>query len=51
MVKSRKMGWVGLVTRMGGKRNTYRLLVEKLERMRPLGSPRYKWVDNRKMDI
>jgi hypothetical protein len=36
---------------MGEKRNTYRILVEKPERMRPLGRPRRRWVDNIKMDL
>jgi hypothetical protein len=34
---------------MGEKRNAYRILVEKPERKRPLGRPR--WVDNIKMDL
>lgn len=29
MVKSRRTKWVGHVVRMGGKRNTFRLLVER----------------------
>jgi hypothetical protein len=29
------------------KRNAYRLLVEKPEVKRPLGRPRYRWVDIR----
>jgi hypothetical protein len=36
---------------MGEKRNVYRLLVRKPEGKRPLGRPRYKWVNNRKMDL
>jgi hypothetical protein len=31
IIKSRRMRWVGHVARMGEKRNTYRLLVGKLE--------------------
>jgi hypothetical protein len=30
-----------------GKRNSYRILVEKPEGKRPLGRPRCTWVDNR----
>jgi hypothetical protein len=45
------MRWVGLVARMGEKRNTYRLLVEKPEGKIPLGRPRHRWVDNIKMDL
>jgi hypothetical protein len=40
IIKSRRMRWVGHVARMGKKRNSYRLLVEKLEGKRPLGRPR-----------
>jgi hypothetical protein len=29
----------------------YRLLVGKLEGMRPLGRPKRRWVDNIKMDL
>jgi hypothetical protein len=36
---------------MGEKRNTYRLLVGKLEGKRPLGRPRRTWVDNIKIDL
>jgi hypothetical protein len=35
----------------GETKNAYRILVGKLERRRPLGSPRRKWVDNNKMDL
>jgi hypothetical protein len=35
---------------MGEKRNTYTLLVRRLERKRPLGRPRCRLVDNIKMD-
>jgi hypothetical protein len=34
------------VTRMGEKRNVYRLLVGKPEVKRPLGRPRRSWIDN-----
>jgi hypothetical protein len=33
------------------KRNACRILVGKPERMRPLGRPRSRWVDNVKMDL
>jgi hypothetical protein len=36
---------------MGGKWNTYRLLVGKPEGKRPLGRPRRSWIDNIKMDL
>jgi hypothetical protein len=35
----------------GEKRNVYRILVGKAEAKRPLGRPRYKWVDNIKVDV
>jgi hypothetical protein len=47
IIKSRRMRWVGHVTRIGEKRNEYRLLVGK----RPLGRPRHRWVDNIRMDL
>jgi hypothetical protein len=36
---------------MGEKRNMYRLLERKPEGKRPLGRPRYRWVDNIRMDL
>jgi hypothetical protein len=51
MIKSRRMKWAGHVVRMGEKRNTYRILVGKQGRKRPLGRPRLRWVDNIKMDL
>jgi hypothetical protein len=51
MIKSTRMRWAGHVARMGGKRNPYRILVEKSEGKRPLGRPRRRWVDNIKIDL
>jgi hypothetical protein len=51
MIKSRRKGWAGHVTRMGESRNSYRILVGKQEGKRPLGRPRRKWVDNVKIDL
>jgi hypothetical protein len=51
MIKSRMMGWTGHVAQMGNKRNPYGILVRKPEGKRPLGRPRYKWVDNIKIDL
>jgi hypothetical protein len=33
------------------KTNVYRIFVGKPEGKRPLGRPRYKWVDNNKKDL
>jgi hypothetical protein len=51
MIKPRRMRWAGHVTRMGEKRNAYRILLGKPEGKRPLGRPRRRWVDNIKMDL
>jgi hypothetical protein len=36
---------------MGKKRNVYRLWIGMPERKRPLGRPRWRWVDNIKVDL
>jgi hypothetical protein len=46
MIKSRRRRWAGHVTRMGEKRNAYRILVGNPEGKRPLGRPRRRWVGN-----
>jgi hypothetical protein len=51
IIKSRRMRWAGHIARMGEKRNVYRLLVGKPEGKRPLGRPRYRWMDNIRMDL
>jgi hypothetical protein len=51
IIKSRTMRWAGHVTRMGEKRNAYRLLVGKPKGKRPLGRPRRRWMDNIRMDL
>ena len=45
------MRWAGHVTRMGERRDAYRLLVGKHERKRPLARPRSGWENNNKMDL
>jgi hypothetical protein len=51
IIKSRRIIWAGHVTRMGEKRNAYRLLLGKPEGKRPLGRPRRRCVDNIRMDL
>jgi hypothetical protein len=51
IIKSRRMRWAGHVTRMGEKRNAYRILVGNPEGKRPLGRPRRRWVDNIRIDL
>jgi hypothetical protein len=45
------MRWSGHVARIGEKRNSYRILVGKPERKRPLGRPRHRWLDNIKINF
>jgi hypothetical protein len=51
IIKSMKMRWAGHVARMWEKRNLYRLLVGQPEGKRPLGRPRRRRVDKRKLDL
>jgi hypothetical protein len=51
MMKSRKETWEGYVTRIGEKRNAYRVLVGEPEEKRLLGRPRHRWEDNITIDL
>jgi hypothetical protein len=51
IMKSMRMRWAGRVTRLGEKREAYRLLVGKPEGKRPLGRPGRRWLDNIRMDL
>ena len=51
VIKSRRMRWVGHVTRMGERSGVYRVLVGKPEGKRPFGRPRRRWEDNNKLDL
>jgi hypothetical protein len=51
IIKSRRMRWAEHATRMGQKRNVYRLLIGKPEGKRPLGRPRRRWINIIKMEI
>ena len=50
VIKSRRMGWVGHVTRVGDRRGLYTVLVGKPEGKGPLGKPRHRRKNNIKMD-
>jgi hypothetical protein len=50
MITSRRVRWEGHAEQMGDKRNTYRIWGGKPEGKRPLERPRYRWMDNIKMD-
>jgi hypothetical protein len=50
IIKSRKIKWAGHVSRMGEKRNAYRILVGKPDGKRQLGRPRHRWEDNIRID-
>jgi hypothetical protein len=51
MIKPRRMRLAGHVSRIGEKRNAYRLLVGKPEGKKSLGRPRRRWVDNTMIDL
>jgi hypothetical protein len=51
VVKSRRLRWAGHVACIGEVRGVHRVLVGKLEGMRPLGRPRRRCEDNIKMDL
>jgi hypothetical protein len=39
------------LTRIGERRDTYRILVGRLGGRRPLGRPTHRWVDDTNMDL
>jgi hypothetical protein len=49
MIKSRRMRRAEHVARMG--KSTDRILMGNPEGKRPLGRPRFRWVDNIKIDL
>jgi hypothetical protein len=46
VIKSRRMGWAGLVARVGAWTGAYMVLIRRPERKRPLGRPRRRWANN-----
>jgi hypothetical protein len=51
MIKSRKNRWARHLAGMGEKGNTYRILVGKRERKRPVGRPRRRYTGNIKIEL
>jgi hypothetical protein len=49
VIKSKRMRWVGHVSRIVKMRGAYRILVGTYERKRPLGRPRHRWEYNIKV--
>jgi hypothetical protein len=49
IMTSRRMSWVGHVTRMGEERTFYKVLVGKPKVKRPLERPRHRWEDGIRM--
>jgi len=45
------MTWADHVTSMGGVRDTYKILVRKPDRKRPLGGPRHTWTHSITVDL
>jgi hypothetical protein len=43
VIKSRRMRWTRHIARMRERRNTYKILVGRPERNRPLGISRNRW--------
>jgi len=51
VIKSRRMRWAGHVACMEHRIGAHRVSVGRLERKRPLGSARYRWENNIKIDL
>jgi hypothetical protein len=49
-IKRRRTRWAGYVARMGEKRTAYRFLVGRSDGNRPLGKPKFRWVENIRLD-
>jgi hypothetical protein len=51
VIKSRKMQWVGPVSRLGEGRGVYKVLIRRPEGKRPLGRPWCRWEGNINLDL
>jgi hypothetical protein len=51
VIKAKRLRWVGLVACTGERRSTYKVLVVKRERNRPLERPRCSWENNIKIYV
>jgi hypothetical protein len=51
VIKSRRIRWVGHLTRIRERIGVYRALVGSPEGKRPLGRPRRRWEENIKLDL
>jgi hypothetical protein len=51
MIKTRRIRWVGIVARIGNRRNSCRILVGNLEGKIAVGRPGHRCFDNIKMDL
>jgi len=50
VIEPRRMRWAGHVARVGERRNSYRVLVERPDGRRPLGGPRRRCNNNIKIN-
>jgi hypothetical protein len=50
VIKLRRMGWAGHVTRLVEMRNSYKILVGKVQGKSTMRRPRRKWEENIEMD-
>ena len=51
VIKSRRLGWAGHITRMEEGRIAFKILTGKPTGKRPLWRPRRRWEDNIRMDL
>jgi len=51
VIKSRRLRWAGLVTRLEEGRSAFKILTGKPTGKRPLWRPRHRWEDNIRMDL